>query len=212
MGDGTIEKQPKGFIRGDVLKNYAGAIAILLGALPAVGSLVVSVVTAYRGEPVAEKTWTTVRSQLNRQAEMINKLHLRMVHIQAHEEGKTSAAIQLKLDELQKKYDQLQINTEVRASAVGPTSLPESSADCQVGHIKIDNKCRSVAKSVAVKVKADERKTEVIQKSLDEEKLRRLREEKIRRQVDQKIQKAQSAQPMLKQLPPKLDDAAKGNH
>jgi hypothetical protein len=209
--DGEIqEKKPRKFVQSEILRNYAGAIAILLGALPAVGSLIVSVVTAYRGEPVAEKTWTTVRTQLNQQAAAVNKLHLRVVHMQAHEEGKTSAAIQLKLDELQKKYDQLRVSS---SSTPPPTiALPAPrSTDCKDGQIRINDRCRPVSRSIAAKVRADEKETDEIRQKLMVEKLRRMEEEERRRAAEKKVKSTQSTT-LLRSLPKKLDDAAKGDH
>jgi hypothetical protein len=208
--DGPIQR----FTDSKTLKNYAGSIAILLGALPAVAAFVVSLVTATRGEPVAEKTWTTVRNELNRQADAVNKLHLRMVQLQAHEEGRTSAAIQLKLDDLQKRYDQLraQVGTKELIAPVSPTAAvtkPET-PNCRDGYIRIKDRCRSVSRDVAEKVKSEEQKTESMWQKLREEKLRRMREEKLRQKAEQTVKSVQTTNPMLRPLPKKLDDV-KGN-
>lgn len=97
----------KQIVQSEVIKNYAGAIAILLGALPAVGSLVVSVLTSLRGEPYAEKTWLTLRKQVDEQTVAINAINLKLVKIEGLQEGLQLGKLQGALEALQKQYDLL---------------------------------------------------------------------------------------------------------
>lgn len=195
----------KAFTGSEKLKDYAGAIAILLGALPAVGSLIVSLATAYKGEPVAEKTWNTVRIQLNQQAEMINNLRLSVIKVQAHEEGKTLASLQIKLDELQKRYDQLLSKNKSSEFKVESSS---KIIECQEGFINIKGKCQAVPRMLENRFKEEQQKTELMKKRLEEERSRRVLEENRRRIVEKKIQAVKNEEPLLRPLPKELDDAA----
>jgi len=94
-------------VQSEVIKNYAGAIAIFLGALPGLGSLVVSVVTVLRGEPYAEKTWVTLRKQVDEQTSAINAINLKFVKMEALQEGLQLGKLQGALEVLQKQYDRL---------------------------------------------------------------------------------------------------------
>lgn len=197
-------KRPSGPVRmlqGERLRNYAAAIAILLGALPAVGSLIVSLVTAYRGEPVAQKTWETLRAEVNKQAEAINKLHLRIVHFQGHQEGQTAAELQHKLDDLQRKYDEIKEKDEPSKEKV------EAPKKCRSGQVLAEGKCRSVPRAVNDLVKKKEEELKKVKKEAEEEKRRHREEERKRiRQQTQKL--AKPAPPLLKGLPKHLDDVA----
>lgn len=196
----------KAFTKSEKLKDYAGAIAILLGALPAVGSLIVSLVTAYKGEPVAEKTWNTVRIQLNQQAEMINNLRLSVIQVQAHEEGKTLASLQIKLDDLQKRYDQLLSSNKNSDSKIESFS---KIVECKEGFINIKGKCQVISRIVESKFKEEQQKTELMKKRLEEEMSRRVLEESRRRIVEKKIQAVKDEEPLLRPLPKELDDVAR---
>lgn len=182
------------------LRNYAGAIAILLGALPAIGSLVVSLVTTYRGEPVAEKTWETLREQQNRQGEVVNKLHNRVVYLQAYQEGQNVAALQSQLEELQKKYDDLK-------STISEPTKVSVTTDCGTGRVRIAGRCRSTSKAVADLVKARIRETEEVKKKLVREKVRRIKSEVQKSKIQQTVKRAPPDP--IQPLPKNLDDAAK---
>jgi len=92
-----LEKRPTTF--AEKFRN----ICLGLGALTA---LILGAWANLRGEPTAEKTYTVLREQVNRQADAINRLHQRVVWLQAHEEGRTSASLQQQLDNLRTVYTQ----------------------------------------------------------------------------------------------------------
>jgi len=196
------DKPPTGSVwalKGERLRNYAAAIAILLGALPAIGSLIVSVTTAYRGEPVAEKTWTTLRDQVNKQSESINKLHLRLVHFQGVQEGQTLSDLQHKLDDLQRRYDLL--------SSSSSSQNPEPDK-CRDGHVFAGGRCRAVSQAVDDLVKQKEQEAAEAKRKAEEEMKRRLEEQKKRIEQTQKLSKP-APPSLLKSLPKHLDDAVK---
>ena len=182
-------------IQSERLKNYATALAILLGALPA---LIVSIVTSYRGEPMAEKTWETLRDQVNRQSVTINKLHLRLVHFQGTQEGHTAADIQHKLDQLQEKYDAL---------LTGKPDPVQNPTTCRPGRVFAGGKCRAVSQAVDDLVKRKDQEVEIAEQKARDEMKKRLVEQ--RKRINQ--QSAGSKAPpssLLKSLPKRLDDAA----
>jgi prefoldin subunit 5 len=135
----------KQIAKSELFKTYAGAIAILLGALPAVGSLVVSVVTAYRGEPYAEKTWTTLRKQVDEQSSAINAINLKLTKMEALQEGLQLGKIQGELEALQKQYDRLRREKKEKVST----------KKCPPGQISIDNKCSTAPASVSPESKEE---------------------------------------------------------
>lgn len=93
---------------GERLVNWGKALSLF-------GAAAVACYGAFfKGEPQAAKanwkadqTWRTVRRQVNKQSEVINKMHMRMVYFQAKEETWNAAKIQAKLDTLQRQYDAL---------------------------------------------------------------------------------------------------------
>jgi len=80
--------------RSEQVRNY------LLG-LGALTGLILGLIAQFKGEPMAEKTWETVRRALNEQAKAVNRLRTRMVYFQAWQEAKTAVETQKKLEELQ---------------------------------------------------------------------------------------------------------------
>ena len=194
------DKQTKLVIASAALKNYAGAVALLLGALPAVGALVISLVTTFRGEPVAEKTWETVRSEINEQSKVINNIHLRMEHLQGFQEGLTASSLQTRLDNLQKAYDKLKAKSlETLPSA----NALQAKVDCKKGYIRVDNNCVWATTRVAAVVHEAEKKAHDATVKLKTERRKRMSKERLLDKIKHKIGAPKAP---LKLLPQKLDD------
>jgi len=178
---------------------------ILIG-LGAASGLILGLVSNCKGEPVAEKTWTTLRAQVNEISVAVNKLSRRVVFLQAHEAGRTAATVQLKLEALQKENDVLRASLEARkAPPKGGAAIAEP---CAEGHIRMGTQCQRVPAAVAKRVKDNEAE---FRKRLEEEKLKRLELERRKQQLMQQLQHPPAPKPPedLKKLPLKLDEAAK---
>jgi rubrerythrin len=178
--------------RSERVRNYC----IGIGALSA---LILGLVATFKGEPVAEKTWNTLRTELNKQSVVLKRLHSRVVFMQAHEEGRHAAEIQLKLETLQKRYDALKATGSVK---VGAVTLDKKCAD---GHIEVDGKCKRVAKAVAKQVQATAKVAATVERKLVDEKRRADKLESKLKKIKQQ-QKDQKGIPELIALPKKLSD------
>ena len=158
----------------------AAGLAACLAVIP-------SVINAIRGEPVAEQTWKTLKEQVDKQSEVINRIHVRMAYFQAKEESRTAMQIQKQLEDLQEKY-----NNEVAA---------KKAEQCKEGHAPgTDGKCHWVKKAVAAKVKEVKSETKHLKEKLIEEQKRRkdleMKRYNMGEQMPQKILKALPARPM----------------
>jgi hypothetical protein len=92
------------------LKEYAGAIAIVLGALPAITGMVISVVSSYRGEPEAQKAYSSLAEEVNKVHDWMAAINLELAQRRGREEGIAfgqQAVILTKLEALQAENDQL---------------------------------------------------------------------------------------------------------
>lgn len=69
------------------LKEYAGAIAIVLGALPALTGMVISIVSSYRGEPEAQKAYTSLSAEVNNLHDWMEAVQLTLSKYEGREEG-----------------------------------------------------------------------------------------------------------------------------
>jgi hypothetical protein len=178
--------------RAEKFRNYC----VGLGALTA---LILGAWANLKGEPRAEKTWETLRDQVNELTETVNKLTKRVIFLQAHESGRTAAEIQLKLDAAEAAIAKL------KAPQAKP-SPPEKK--CREGYVLAGNRCRKVSKAVSKKLEqAAIAKTEAHRKLLVEKK-KRLEEERRRRKLMQQLA-APHPPAQMKKLPLKLDEAVK---
>lgn len=189
--------------RAEKFKNYC----IGLGALSA---LLLGIWANVKGEPIAEKTWATLRIQVNALIESVNKLHVRVVSLQAHEEGRTAAEIQLKLDGLQRRYDALVAKQGTQTATSAPVPAPAAPRECRKGLVRgSDGRCRYVHRTVAAKVQEDKKRAAAARKALEAEKRRRLEAERRRRELMKRLQQAAKPAPKpMPKLPVKLDEAA----
>lgn len=194
------EKRPLSF--SEKFKNVCLGIAAL-------SALILGMFNVLKGEPVAEKTWTTLRTQVNDIASAVNKLSRRVVFLQAHESGRTAAEIQLRLEAVQKDNASLRAALAARQASPTPTPVPKARAEqkCSDGHLLADGRCQKVPMAVAKKVKADEAE---LRRHLAEEKKRRQELERRKQQLMQQLQQQPTKPPEdLKKLPLRLDEAAK---
>ena len=157
--------------RSERVKNYLIGIGALTG-------LILGLFSVLKGEPVAEKTWDTLRIKMNEQAKAINRLSRRVVFLQAHEEGRTAAALQAKLEALEKKL-------ETQKPAPAPVK-------CRKGFVLGDDgKCRRVPKTVAVRVK---KVATAAKKELARERKKRKQVEQRERLLDKLLMKVKKSQ------------------
>ena len=146
---------------GEKLIPWGQFLGLVCGALLGIYASFV------KGEPKATKTWEVLRDQVNQQSEAINKLHLRMVFLQAHQEGANAASLQLKLDQLQVKYDTMlkQLKapspTPVRVKpAPVPTAAPAPTLDAMKKAMEDERR----------RMEAERKKGEGIRKLMEQQK------------------------------------------
>ena len=201
-----ISEEVKRLSRSEKARNY-------LVGLGAASALILGLIAQCRGEPVAEKTWTTVRTELNEHTKTINKIRTRLVYFQAWQEAKTAMELQQKLETLQRKYDALKAG---KSAAKAPKSMPtkvaktEKCKDRQV--LGDDGKCHWVRKVVATKVQKSEAQVRAMRKALEAEKRKRLALERRKSDLVRKLiqqSKAADAPAPLRALPKRLDDVTK---
>jgi hypothetical protein len=97
------------------LKEYAGAIAIVLGALPAITGMVISVVSSYRGEPEAQKAYTALSEEVNKIHDWMTAINLELARHRGREEGAAfaqQAVILEKLEALKAENELLKRNAK----------------------------------------------------------------------------------------------------
>jgi gluconate kinase len=169
----------------------AAGIAACLAAVP-------SIITAARGEPVAEQTWTTLKAQVDKQSEVINKMHRRLIYFQAKEESRTAMQLQAQLEALQKKYDEL----KSQKSSVPKAPEKHAVAKCKQGQVLgSDSRCHWVRKAVAAKVKESKSEALALRRKLAVERRYRKMLEKRKRDLARKFKAATKAQTILHALP-----------
>lgn len=200
------KKTPSGLQRalgnGSKFQRNAHWVALLGGLIPAVTASVISVMTAYRGEPEANRAYEILAPQVNSQKTSLQIILSRLAKIEGHYEGVEIGKLQAKIDTLVRE------NAAMKARLVGstpPTAVKSMGTSgttatttkpppkCKEGQLLgEDKKCHWVKRAVAAKAEA--------QKAEYERKLREkaewLRREKEKRQrLEQKVR-------MLKQRPP----------
>lgn len=163
----------------------AAGIAACLAAIP-------GIITVFKGEPLAQDTWTTLKVKVDEQSKVINKIEKRMVYFQAFQEAQNSLALQQRLAELQKLYDE--------AVAKGVAKKP-SAEECTGNQVLGDDgKCHWVKETVAVKIRKAEAVKEIFEKKLDDEKSKRIKLEQ-KKQIIEQLQNSQSYTKPLSPLP-----------
>lgn len=103
------------------LKEYAGAIAVLLGALPALTGMIISIVSSYRGEPEARKAYASLSAEVNSLHDWMEAVQLTLAKYEGREEGllvSKQQEILVKIAELTAENDKLK--TEARAIKAPP--------------------------------------------------------------------------------------------
>lgn len=158
--------------------------------ISALSALILGVWANLKGEPKADKTWVTsrqvgneTRKQQNALAREVQKLHMRIVFLQAHQEGFNSG----------KLWSELQVLKNRR-------EVPKP-VTCKAGYTAIGGKC--VRKpTAAVKVLSDQ--LEHVKQKLEIEQLRRKAVE---------VQAIKQAKPnpvqQLAPIPANIDEASK---
>lgn len=199
-----ITSEVKRLSQSERVRNYFIGIGALTG-------LILGLVAQFKGEPVAEKTWTTLRTQVNEISVAVNKLSRRVVFLQAHEAGRTAAEVQLRLEAVQKERDALLAAQAARKAVSTPQAAPTSAGaeqKCGDGHLPVAGRCQRVPVAVAKKVKADEA---ALLKKLEEEKKRSLELEARKQQLMKQLKQPAPPvpPPALRSLPKKLEDADK---
>jgi len=159
---------------------------------------------------IRDRAWNTLREQVNKQSEAINQLHIRLETLQAVQEARTAFVLEGKLDELQKKYDDMEAEKAVE-DAVPPAAPAPSATSCPPGYVSgSDGKCRVVHASVAAKMKQNEKQAVSAQKELKEEKRRRLEAESGKQDLMfELLERGRDEQRPLKALPKSLEEASK---
>ena len=155
-------------------------------AVGAVSALILGIVANFKGEPIAEKTWTTLRLEVNKHTETINKLNEVLVQMQAREEGKTIGTLLEQLSRIQNDYDSL--------------SNSVNQSPCKPGYTRLDNICKKVSKSVQV--------NEDLKAEVKDEKRKRLSAEKKKIEIIHHFQQKNQADNVkrLEKLPLKLSE------
>ena len=181
------------------VRNYLIGIGALTG-------LILGLLAQFKGEPVAEKAWSTLREQVNRQSEAINDIHTEMAVLRAIQDARTTFILESELEALQNKYDAL-LEEEGAAEEVeeGP---PQPS--CPAGRVRgSDGKCRFVPAPVAAKMKPVKKQVASNRKELEEERRRRQEAEGSKKDLMRKmLDRDRMEQKPLEALPRSLDEAS----
>ncbi len=182
------------------LQRNAHWVALIGGLIPAVTASIISVMTAYRGEPEANRAYEILAPQVNGQKTTLQIILSRISKIEGHYEGVEIGKLEAKIDTLVRE------NAAMKARLVGSTPPPAvkkaepppkaEAPKCKEGQVVgEDKKCHWVKKAVAAKVKKTEAQKAEYERKL-REKAEWLRREKEKRQrLEQKVR-------MLKQRPP----------
>jgi len=176
--------------------------------------------TAYRGEPEANRAYEILAPQVNSQKTTLQIILSRMSKIEGHYEGREMGKLEAKIDLLLKENAALKSKLgtptpDVKSGgssggSTAPTAAKPKAPKCKEGQLLGDDKkCHWVKRSVATKVK----KTEAESQRKLREKAEWLRREKEKRQrLEQKVrmlkqQTAAKPAPTLKAVPSSLRGA-----
>jgi hypothetical protein len=177
-------------------------VALLGGLIPAVTASIISVMTAYRGEPEANRSHELLAPQLNAQKVRLQIILSRLSKIEGHYTGMAAGKLEAKIDMLLKENAALKAQSPLKTLEPGvkkaeppKAALPKAPPKCRKGQvIGDDKKCHWVQKAVAAKVKAQAAKTKDYQRRLREKHEWLKREKEKRQRLEQKVR-------MLKQRP-----------
>lgn len=199
-------KKRRPLTQSEKFKNYCLGIAALT-------ALILGLINILKGEPTAERTWATLRDQTNALTETVNKLTKQVIFLQAHENGRTSAKLELKLEEAEKKISKLQsakpaLVSKSSAGSSKPVKLNKPQKKCKDGFVLAEGRCRRVHKAVAKKLARDEVEKAEARRRLLEEKKKRLEAERRKRALMKQMTEPAPPKPIPK-LPYKLDEAGK---
>lgn len=185
-------------------KRNAHWVALLGGLIPAVTAAVISVMTAYRGEPEANRAYAILAPQVNAQRASLQAVLSRLAKIEGHYEGKEIGKLEAQIERLIQENKQLRRKTTFRAPISVKKRKPPKS--CKAGYVLgQDYKCHHVKRTVATKVRATEQKLRENQAWLQHEKRRRGHLEQRMRVL--KNQARSKPQMLLKAVPETLKKA-----
>jgi len=204
--------------KANKLKEHAHWVALLGGVLPALTASIISVMTAYRGEPEANRAYEILAPQVNRQRTALQITLGKLSKIEGRLEGETAAKLAAKLDKLSEEnaalkaqIDALKINPK-GVKSTSPSTDPQASSvkKCPDGQVLgADGVCHRVRKAIAAQVQADTVRARVTEQKLREKKEWLRREKEKRRQLEQKLRMLKATQqaettPQLKIVPDSL--------
>lgn len=192
------------------LRRNAHWVALLGGLIPAVTASVISVMTAYRGEPEANRAYDLLAPQVNNQKTSLQIIMSRLAKIEGHYEGLEMGKLSARIDSLLMENAELKKRLEAPPTAVKEKEAPKPPEEkCKEGHVLGDDKkCHKVQRTVADKVKKTLAKKQEYEEWLRREKEKRqLLEQKVK-MLKQKAPAA-PAPPPLKTVPDSLEAAMK---
>jgi len=190
--------------KSEKIRNYLIGIGAMTG-------LILGLVSQFKGEPYAEKTWKVLQARTNEHSEKLNRLHIRMVSFQAVQEVRSIMELDTKLTDLQKKHDELlgKLKSQKKVPAPALKMRLVSINRCRRGQIKgADGHCRDVHKAVEAKVKAVEKQEASAREALKSEKKKRMKAEKGKKYLMKRLLQQAEAKP-IKALPATLEEASK---
>ena len=200
------KKRPLGL--SEKAKNYGLAIG-------AASALILGLVNSFRGEPKAERTYAVMRDQVNALTDTVNtlsagvdKLAKRVVFLQAHEEGRTAALIQLKLEKTEKELSRLKSPPKPILRSLSQLLSKPSKPACRDGFVLVDGRCRHAHKAVAKKLAKQAAEKEDTRRLLTEEKKKRREAERRKKTLIQQLILPHQ-NPAPPKLPRQLDEEAK---
>lgn len=191
----TTQAKPS---KSERFKNY-------LFGIGAISGLILGLLSQFKGEPVAQKTWDALSKQVNTISDAVNRLSRRVIFLQAHESGRMSASLHLKLEEADKKIARLEEQL-AKKSAAPDLSKPKSQS-CKKGSIPIAGKCVMAPKAIRQQLMKDAAEKALAIFRLTKE--RKLRQELERKKLTLKQMAMPKAPASLKRLPSRLDDLRK---
>jgi hypothetical protein len=199
----------------DKLKEYAHWVALIGGLIPAVTASVISVMTAYRGEPEANRAYDLLAPQVNAHKTSLQIILSRLAKIEGHYEGMEMGKLSARIETLLQENSELKKKLEQPPTAVKsnePTSQAVPPPGCKEGFVQGDDKrCHRVQPTVAKKFQKTLAKKKEYEEWLRREKEKRqLLEQKVR-MLKQHRPPAPAPPPSLKTVPDSLEAAKKAD-